>query len=295
MKNQRWVTDQRGLPIDDKGASSSVQAVSGETVALYYFNGTTRTADAGQAAGVTVEGKLAYDNIRNAAGSMQGTYVDTSLTFTSTALTTEVEMPIGVGESNDDVSAATRHTNLTAGLANGEYRVDYATGMIYGKKASTQTSLTSVAYNIGQNQAGGGSVSENVNIAKYGGTAVSATNPVYVKEVSAGTDIVVLNATGSAAINSTTAVAAEFKLLKVTCHFSAAPTTSENFQLKLDAVAGAAYDTVLYVLNPSLSAATDIVFLPDGEMKFKTGDELVTTFTNTDTRTYGLSVYYQLI
>jgi len=111
----------------------------------------------------------------------------------------------------------------------------------------------------------------------------------------AGTDIVVLNATGATALTSTTAIVAEWKLIAVTCHFSAAPTTSENFVLKLDAQAGAAYDTTLYSINPSLSAATDLVFLPDGEIKFKTGDELVTTFTNTDARTYGLSVYYQLI
>lgn len=123
----------------------------------------------------------------------------------------------------------------------------------------------------------------------------TATDPVFVKDTATGTDVVVLNATGAVAINTTTAVVAEFKLLKVTCHFSAAPTTSENFVLKLDSVAGVAYDTTLYSLNPSLSAATDIVFLPDGEMKFKTADELVVTFTNTDTRTYGLLIYYQLI
>lgn len=111
----------------------------------------------------------------------------------------------------------------------------------------------------------------------------------------ADTDVVVLNATGAAAINTTTAVAAEFKLLKITCHLSAAPTTSENFILTLDSAAGVVYDTTLYSLNPSLSAATDIVFLPDGDMKFKTGDELVATFANTDACTYGLSIYYQII
>jgi len=108
-------------------------------------------------------------------------------------------------------------------------------------------------------------------------------------------DVVVVTETAAIAMNKTTAIGAEFKLLKVTCHFSAAPTTSENFTLTLDSVAGAAYDTVLYSFNPSLSAATDIVFLPDGDMKFKTGDELVATFTNTDACTYGLSIYYQLI
>ena len=65
--------------------------------------------------------------------------------------------------------------------------------------------------------------------------------------------------------------------------------------LTLDSVAGVAYDTVLFSEDPSSLASTDLVYLPDGDMKFKTGDELKVTFTNTDTKTYGLSIYYQLI
>jgi hypothetical protein len=107
------------------------------------------------------------------------------------------------------------------------------------------------------------------------------------------TDVITLDATGSAAINTTTAIAAEFKLLKVVCHFDAAPTTSEDFVITLDSAAGAAYDTVLRSVDPSVGSATDIVY-EIGE-NFKSGDEIVTTFTNTDGNTYGLSVYYQLI
>jgi hypothetical protein len=125
--------------------------------------------------------------------------------------------------------------------------------------------------------------------------ANSSTNPIYVKEVSAGTDVVVVTATGAAAINTTTAITAEFKLLKVLCHFSSAPTTSENFVVTLDSNAGAAYDTALMTRNPSLSSATDLVYIPEGDAKFVAGDEIKVTFTNTDTRTYGLSIYYQLM
>jgi hypothetical protein len=143
-----------------------------------------------------------------------------------------------------------------------------------------------------------------VNILAQGLTALkvskdananSSTNPIYVKEVSAGSDVIVVNATGAVAINTTTAIANEFKLLKVLCHFSSAPTTSENFVVTLDSAAGAAYDTVLKSVNPSSTSSTDIVFLPEGEMKFVSGDEVKVTFTNTDTRTYGLSIYYQLV
>ena len=123
----------------------------------------------------------------------------------------------------------------------------------------------------------------------------SSTDPVYVKDTASGTDVVVVNATGSAAISTTTSIGAEFQLLKVVCHFNTAPTTSEYFDLTLDSVAGVAYDTVLFSEDPSSLASTDLVYLPDGDMKFKTGDELKVTFTNTDTKTYGLSIYYQLI
>lgn len=125
--------------------------------------------------------------------------------------------------------------------------------------------------------------------------AESASTPIYIKDASTGTDILKVNATGAAAIATSTAIAAEWKLLAVTVHFSSAPTTSQNLTMTLNAVAGAAYDTILYSVDPSLSAATDVVYIPDGEMKFFVGDELDIAFTNTDTRTYGLTIYYQLI
>jgi len=118
---------------------------------------------------------------------------------------------------------------------------------------------------------------------------------LYVKDATLGTDVLAVTATGAAAINTTTAIAAEWKVVQVTVHFSAAPTTSENLVLTLDNTTGVAYDTILYSVNPSLSSATDVVYVPDGEMKFRSGDELKVTFTNTDARTYGLSVFYQLI
>ena len=123
----------------------------------------------------------------------------------------------------------------------------------------------------------------------------ASTAPIYVKSASEGTDVVTVDATGAAAISSTTAAAAEFKLLKVVCHFSAAPTTSEDYSITLDSAAGAAYDTVLFSTDPSTSSATDIVFEPEGVANLKSGDEIVVAYTNTDTRTYGVSIYYQLI
>lgn len=148
LKEQSQVSNFRGMPVNEKNDTSSVQSISGETVAFFYSNSGTRTADAGQSAGVAVEAVLARNNIMNSTGKMQATKVDTSLSFTSTAFTTEVPINKEIMESLDEVAWADRLSTLTAGLANGEYVVDYTNGILYGKKASTQTSLASAAYKV---------------------------------------------------------------------------------------------------------------------------------------------------
>lgn len=158
LKKQSNVSPQRGLPVDSK-TSAAVTSVSSETVQLYYFSGGTLTQDAGQAAGTVVVGYLAYDRVKNRAGTWEGSKKDSSLSFTSTALTSEVELiPSSFLEGLDDSSEAVRVAAIGAKLAQGEYVVDYANGIIYGKKASTQTSLTSTAYKI-KLGGGGGSTS----------------------------------------------------------------------------------------------------------------------------------------
>jgi hypothetical protein len=108
-------------------------------------------------------------------------------------------------------------------------------------------------------------------------------------------DVAVTNATGNAAIATTTAVAAKWKLNHITVHFSAAPTTSEDLTITLDANDGAPYDTVLLKQDPSASSATDIVYKPIGDLVLEAGDEIAVAFTNTDGRTYGLRIVGQLI
>lgn len=329
---QDKVSQQTRFPVNDL-SSNTIKTISGETVNLYYYNDTVLTADAGQAAGTIVVAKLNNGNIKTAIGDVIGHNEDTSFSWTTgTILTRRVDFPHLTAETFSRAPGREKATFITKNFSNGDYCIDHEYGIIYGKKATAGTSDTAT-YKVEMSlSGGGGGVASNVNIEKIGGTNAIVQNSafgtvtpgiaifgkydatpdtyddgdavpikmdsqgaVYVKDATAGTDVIVVNATGAIAINTTTAIAAEFKLLKMTVHFSAAPTTSQNIQLKLDSVAGVAYDTVLYSLNPSLSAATDVVFLPDGEMKFKTGDELVVTFTNTDTVTYGLSIYYQLI
>lgn len=101
----------------------------------------------------------------------------------------------------------------------------------------------------------------------------------------------IYNATGTGAIALSTTMARKFRLTSVTCHFSAAPTTSEDFTVTLNAAEGAAYDTVLVRKDPSAGAVVDIVYIPDGYgLILGAGDEIDVAYTNTDGRTYGLRI-----
>lgn len=161
MDGQRWATPQRGLPVEDTGGSSARLSVTGETVSFYYSNSGTRTVDAGQAAATVVEAVLANGPIANSSGTEVATYLNSSLSFTSTAFTSEVKLSWKDLESLDGLSFAERLSKVqtlvagvktaqangvTTAMANGDYVVDYRKGVLYGKKASTQTSLTSAAY-----------------------------------------------------------------------------------------------------------------------------------------------------
>lgn len=169
------VSEQRRLPVDNVG-TDALTPITGETVQLQYYNSGVLTNDAGQAAGTIVVAKLAYRNVKNALGDVEATYNDTSLTFTSTALTTEVPFPHITAEQNDQNTGLSKAQAITAGFSNGEYCVDYRTGAIYGVKASTQTSLTSTSYKVEASTSGGGGISSDVNVTKIGGTTVTAAN-----------------------------------------------------------------------------------------------------------------------
>lgn len=176
LKGQLNVASTRGMPVDEKKTSGSVSSTSTETVQLYYNNAGTLTADAGQAAGVVVVGKLSYNNVKNVLGDAQGRKGDTSLSFTSTALTSEVGVetitPTFI-EGLDDMIWSQRLTAIGAKLSNGQYVVDYARGVIYGKKTSTGATLTSTTYKYGAAASSGGGVS-----ATDGSAFTAGTDPV---------------------------------------------------------------------------------------------------------------------
>lgn len=167
LKHQQNVSPWRGMPVDDKGSASSITTVTGETVQLYYNNAGVLTADAGQLAGVVVVGQLAYDNVKCILGNMEAIKGDTSLSFTSNALTTEVAFDFTQFESLDEGSVFNKMTTIGALLSNGQYAVDYGSGTIYGKKTDTGTTLTSTTYKY----------KSSATSSSGGGTAVTSVIP----------------------------------------------------------------------------------------------------------------------
>ena len=78
------------------------------------------------------------------------------------------------------------------------------------------------------------------------------------------------------------------RLISVTVNFDIAPTTSENLTLTYNSANGNDYDLLLYTLDVSAAATTDILWQPDEELMFVPGDALDVAYTGTDGRTYGL-------
>lgn len=148
LKKQAHVTPKRWLPAELTNIARKLQTVSNETVQLLYSNGTTLASDAGQIAGVSVVGKLASSSILGANWFKLGSMWDTSLSFTSTALTTEVAEPDGMFEAMDDQTVLETLKQVTLNLTNWQYIVDYRNGVIYGKKTSATTTLTATWYKI---------------------------------------------------------------------------------------------------------------------------------------------------
>ena len=107
-----------------------------------------------------------------------------------------------------------------------------------------------------------------------------------------GASVYKVNGTGAAGISTSLTVpaGATYQLLSVTLKYNTAPTTSEAFTITLDANAGAAYDTLLYTVDPAATAMTSMLWQPDEPLYLEGGDAIDLAYTNTDTKTYGVQI-----
>ena len=87
-----------------------------------------------------------------------------------------------------------------------------------------------------------------------------------------------------------------FQLLGFELAINTAPSTSEDFTVIKNAGLGAAYDTNLYTNDLSDGSVTDLVYYFYVPNKCHNKDDVIDfAFTNTDDRTYGLTVYWRAL
>jgi hypothetical protein len=153
---QNGISNRLPMPVDVLADTAYLNAITGETLQLYYWSTNVLTTDAGEAAGTMVLAKFAYTGILDAGGVMIGNAQDTSIAFTTgTVLTTEVPLDYSQVEAADNATLEEIATDVTANMDSGEYAVDYRNGVLYGLKATTGTSDT-VAYKVSTQTTGGG-------------------------------------------------------------------------------------------------------------------------------------------
>lgn len=101
--------------------------------------------------------------------------------------------------------------------------------------------------------------------------------------------------TGAAGIDHTISPGLPFKIIKLELHLSAAITTSENLVVTCDAGDGAAYDVVLLKRDLQVGSITDVVWKPEIPDEYEADDVILIEWTNSQTKTYGLRLIYELI
>lgn len=127
--------------------------------------------------------------------------------------------------------------------------------------------------------------------------ALLTTINTAVEALADGVVLAVDPQTGAGAIAYTTSFAAAFELTSITLHLDIAGTTTEDFEVVLDAnddPGAQEYDTKLLVLDLEEDSITDLVLTPQdypGLPKYyEAGDELKFVWPNTEGRTWGLRI-----
>jgi hypothetical protein len=112
--------------------------------------------------------------------------------------------------------------------------------------------------------------------------------------VLAVTDAYAFTATGTGAISTTFSKnLVGQKMVSFRLHLSAAGGAAEAFTLTLDSGAGTAYDAVLYQ-KADMTLITDVVYVFEEPIPFRNyNDKLTFTYTNTNSRTWGLEVVFE--
>jgi hypothetical protein len=143
LERQSAISQQFPMPVDVTDESSSVVQVTAEAVSFVVAS--TNATDAGSAAGTTVYARLNFGGILDSMGNRIGSVNDSSFSWgTGTVFTTQrdLDWPKYEVSFNQGDTRANKLSKLTETWSNGEYAIDYARGIIIGKKATAGTSDT---------------------------------------------------------------------------------------------------------------------------------------------------------
>ncbi len=106
-----------------------------------------------------------------------------------------------------------------------------------------------------------------------------------------------INGTGTAALalNGAVPTGQHYRVMSFTLNLSAAPTTSENLTITVNAYPGAIYDTLIYSLDLSAGSTTDLLWQPDPELILEGGDVVDVAWANTDARNWGAQLTFKAV
>jgi len=99
-------------------------------------------------------------------------------------------------------------------------------------------------------------------------------------------------ATGSGAISHTLTPTLGFQLEEIRIHLSDVGTAGD-LTVTLDALAGAAYDTIL--LTQDMSSVKDLAWQPTRPHSFVKGDAIKVAWANGSSRTYGMEIVWSAL
>lgn len=174
LRHQADISASVPMPVDRVDDASSVTAVSGETLTWFYLNSTAWASATGQAAGTLVWGKLTFDGILNSNKATVGSYNNTSLSLAAaTRFDSLKSVPETVFNNIQFLSPTDQAAEMGKYLTtNGEYAIDHRRGQVWGLALDTVAD-DSASYSYKAPVAGSSGPSSNVNVAQFGGTAVT--------------------------------------------------------------------------------------------------------------------------
>jgi len=150
LGNQDDIRAETPMPVDSMDNSSKVYDVALDPLVFYYNNAGTKTLATGEAAGILIYAKLAYDGVLNSLKNTVGNSLDTSVVYAGTSLTTLVRTP-GQSFINSlyKKTFAEKFTAMTAMLTTpGEYYVDHDNGCIWGLSGAIITDTDTATYSV---------------------------------------------------------------------------------------------------------------------------------------------------